>query len=160
VNYPSNWASSSPAAGAADVIRYFSTKPQQCPDQKYVLSGYSQGAIVMHQAAIKLDKAILRNRIIATATFGDPGQKATKAKAGTSPGGNAPIWPAELVGKIKFNCNKGDPTCTPGGSNIMAHANYLSGSFVQDSAKYIQKKFLKSRGGSGDMSSTRTTFSA
>lgn len=114
----------------------------------------------MHQAAIKLDKAILRNRIIATATFGDPGQKATKAKAGTSPGGNAPIWPAELVGKIKFNCNKGDPTCTPGGSNIMAHANYLSGSFVQDSAKYIQKKFLKSRGGSGDMSSTRTTFSA
>jgi hypothetical protein len=35
---------------------------------------------VMYSAAVKLYKSILKDRVIATATFGDGGQQATKAK--------------------------------------------------------------------------------
>jgi len=102
-----------------------------------VLSGYSQGAVVMHRAAVKMEKSIL-NRIIATVTvslddlislpsksdelgalvsrrltdvhqFGDGGQQATKDKPiYQSPVGPIPVWPEALDGKIRFNCAKGD----------------------------------------------------
>lgn len=58
----------------------------------------------MHRAAVKLDKGILKDRIIATATFGDGGQQASKAKPiYESPVGPIPVWPDELDGKIMFN---------------------------------------------------------
>jgi len=147
VKYPADMSSTSPGVGVQDVLRYFASKPKDCPTQKYVLSGYSQGGVVMHQAAPKIPKDILVNRVIATATFGDPGQQATKSKAGSSPGGGAPIWPDELNNKTKFNCNKGDPTCTPGGNNIGAHLGYTGGTFVQDSAKWIAQKWQENQKG-------------
>ena len=147
VQFKSDFSANSPAEGSADAIRHINSKTKACPQQKYVLSGYSQGAVVVHMAADKLDKSILRNNIIATATFGDPGQLATKAKPGVSPGGSVPAWPDELQGKIKFNCNNGDPTCTAGGNSFAKHATYMNGAWVPDSAKFIHETFLKSQKG-------------
>jgi Cutinase len=104
VKYPADFSKSSPDVGVADTIKHINERAAVCPEQKYALSGYSQGAVVMHRAAVKLDKSILKNRIIATATFGDGGQQATKAKPiYDSPVGPIPVWPDELEGKIKFN---------------------------------------------------------
>jgi cutinase len=101
----------------------------------------------MHRAAVKLSKDILANRIIATATFGDGGQQATKAKPlYDSPVGPIPVWPEELDGKIKFNCAKGDLTCTPGGTSTAAHLSYGSGTYIQDSANFVKQAFAKSGG--------------
>jgi cutinase len=98
----------------------------------------------MHRAAVKMDKALLRDRVIATVTFGDGGQQATKSKPMyNSPVGPIPVWPAELDGKIKFNCAKGDLTCTPGGKSTLAHMTYGSGTYIQDSARYVQQQFQK-----------------
>lgn len=36
------------AAGSAIMKRYLQTQSASCPDQKYVLSGYSKGALVLH----------------------------------------------------------------------------------------------------------------
>lgn len=104
VKYPADFSKTSPDVGVADTLRHINERAVACPDQKYALSGYSQGAVVMHRAAIKLDKTILKDRIIATATFGDGGQQATKEKPiYESPVGPIPVWPEELDGRIKFN---------------------------------------------------------
>jgi cutinase len=77
VVYPASFGSSSPEVGVADTIRRLNAQAANCPNQQFVLGGYSQGAVVMHRAAVKLDPAIL-NRVLATTTFGDGGQQATR----------------------------------------------------------------------------------
>jgi len=65
---------------------------------------------VMHRAAVKMDKSLLKDRVVAAVTFGDGGQLATKEKPiYNSPVGQIPVWPAELDGRVKFNCVPGDP---------------------------------------------------
>lgn len=44
----------------------------QCPDTKVVLSGYSQGGQLVHNAA-KLLPAKTAGKVAAAVTFGDPG---------------------------------------------------------------------------------------
>lgn len=119
----------------------------------------------MHRAAVKFDKSVLKDRVIATVTFGDGGQQASKAKPiYESPVGPIPVWPDELDGKIMFNasisilrlfraradikkqCAKGDLTCTPGGSSTLAHLTYGTGSYISDSAKFVQQHFQGAKG--------------
>lgn len=45
----------------------------QCPDTKVVMSGYSQGAQVVHLAAADLPAATME-KVSAVVTFGDPGE--------------------------------------------------------------------------------------
>jgi cutinase len=163
VRYPAGWGDASPAKGVDDVLRYFTTQPKACPQQKYVIGGYSQGAVVMHRAAVKLSKDILQDRIIATATFGDGGQQATIDKPiYQSPVGPIPVWPTELDGKTKFNCAKGDLTCTPGGTSTAAHMTYGTGTYISDSAKFVAQAFakIKDTGGAGsaEIPVTRAMF--
>jgi cutinase len=142
VKYPADFSSSSPDKGVADTLAHFQRQVKACPDQKYVFSGYSQGAVVMHRAAVKMDKSLLKERVIATVTFGDGGQQATKARpVYNSPVGPIPVWPSELDGRIKFNCAKGDLTCTPGGKSTLAHMTYGTGSYISSSASYVQRQF-------------------
>jgi hypothetical protein len=106
-----------------------------------------------------MQETLLR-RIIATTTFGDGGQQATKEKPiYNSPVGPIPVWPPELDGKIRFNCVKGDLTCTPGGSSTLAHMQYGGGNYIPESARFIQTQLQKvagttvgAGGGSGDTS--------
>lgn len=60
--------------GIKSVLNEFTTKAQQCPQTRFVLAGYSQGALVMHQVLINLyfNNAGLLNRIAATALIADP----------------------------------------------------------------------------------------
>ena len=110
VVYPASFGSDSPNVGVKDTLKYFENRPKECPEQRYVMSGYSQGGVVMHRAAVKMDKSLLQNRIVAAVTFGDGGQLATKEKPlYSSPVGPIPVWPLELDGRIKFNCYPGDP---------------------------------------------------
>ncbi|KAF2674924.1 alpha/beta-hydrolase [Microthyrium microscopicum] len=148
VDYPAAWGEESPKLGVADIKRYFRTQPKACPKQKYVLVGYSQGAVVQHRAAKEMtdDKANypIFDRIIATVTFGDGGQQATKDKVYDSPVGPIPAWPAELDGRVKFNCNGKDLTCSPGGDSTLDHTMYtFVGTYITDSAKFVQTQYLK-----------------
>jgi cutinase len=77
VVYPAGMGSSSPDQGVSDTLKRLQSQAVKCPNQKFVLGGYSQGAVVMHRAAVKMSPEILA-RIVATATFGDGGQQATR----------------------------------------------------------------------------------
>ncbi|KAF6816185.1 cutinase [Colletotrichum plurivorum] len=81
----------------------------QCPNTKIVLSGYSQGAQLVHNAANKLTAA-QTNRISAVLLFGDPfdGQAV----------GNVP------ASKVKVICHDGDNICDGGIIITADHRNY------------------------------------
>jgi cutinase len=81
--------------GATDVVRRLQEQAAACPQEKFALVGYSQGASVMHQAAAHIPAAI-QERVVAMVMFGDPGLK------------SASKFPALLQGRTLENCAVGD----------------------------------------------------
>lgn len=148
VAYPAGMAASSKTQGVAKTVSHITAQAAACPNQKFVLVGYSQGADVMHTAAPKIP-ASLYPRIVAVVMFGDPGNKGPNTKSPS--GGTVPVFPTILGNRLMENCASGDPVCSAG-SNILAHLTYGSGKYMSESAKYIQKQF-KSGGSSGPNSS-------
>lgn len=88
----------------------------QCPKTKVLLGGYSQGAMVVHNAAKSLDAG----QIAAAVLFGDPLKAQGVGKLASD--------------KVKEFCNMGDPVCLNGG-NFMAHVSY--GSDAETAAKFL-----------------------
>jgi pimeloyl-ACP methyl ester carboxylesterase len=144
VAYPAGMAANSKTEGVAKTLSHVQAQAAACPNQKFVLVGYSQGADVMHNAAAKLPEA-LHPRVIAVVMFGDPGNMGPTAKSPL--GGTVPVFPKVLANRLMENCAKGDPVCG-GGSNILAHLTYGTGAYMGESAKFIQKQF-QSGGTSG-----------
>ncbi|KAK3713764.1 hypothetical protein LTR37_008250 [Vermiconidia calcicola] len=83
----------------------------QCPKTKLCVSGYSQGAQVVHNAfqILKTDPAATRfvNSVI---TFGDPDRNL--------PVGNVPAY------KVKVDCHAGDNICENGSNVLVPHLTY------------------------------------
>jgi hypothetical protein len=111
--YPaSNDFIASTKAGINDVISRLNKQSKACPDQKFSLVGYSQGAGVMHGAMgrdasspdVKLDKSVFP-KITSLVMFGDPGFATSEGMRGTR---IAP-FPAELFPKVRENCAAKDP---------------------------------------------------
>jgi len=137
VSYPATMAKTSKAQGAADVVKHLTAQSAACPQQKYVLVGYSQGADVQHEASKTIPKT-LYPRIVGVVMFGDPGNKGPMA---LSPmGGRVPMFPTELQAKTKQNCAVGDPVCSSG-TNMMAHLTYGGETYMKSSAEYVKKQF-------------------
>lgn len=89
---------------------------KQCPNTKVVLGGYSQGSMVVHNAANSLSAG----QVSAAVLFGDP-------------------FKMQSVGKLddsnrKEFCAQGDPVCL-NGVNIMAHLSY--GADAEEAAKFL-----------------------
>ncbi|KAF9873009.1 cutinase [Colletotrichum karsti] len=97
------------SAGSTTMANLVSTAATRCPNTKIVLSGYSQGGQLVHNAANKLTTA-LTNKISAVLIFGDPfdGQ----------PVGNIP------ASKVKVICHAGDNICDGGIIITEDHRNY------------------------------------
>lgn len=109
----------------------------KCPDTKLVLSGYSQGAMLVHNTAGRMGEAA--GKVVAAVTFGDPFKSV--ALKGIS---------AE---KFKTFCATGDPVCGLGGvsalsgmvssggdqsSSMASHLGY--GADAPAAAKFIQSR--------------------
>lgn len=80
-----------------------------CPKTKLILSGYSQGAQVVHRAAGQLSPEVA-SRITAVLTLGDPFQKRTLANIPAS--------------KHRVICHDGDNICEGGIIATDKHTNY------------------------------------
>ncbi|KAF2399443.1 cutinase-domain-containing protein [Trichodelitschia bisporula] len=141
VDYPASFAIESRDLGAADVVKHLATQLAKCPQQKYVLVGYSQGGDLMHTAAVKLDPAV-KPKIVALVMFGDPGNKGPNALSPLNCD-KVPVFPADLAAKLKENCEKGDPVCTNDGTDSASHLVYSDPAkgYIAASAAYIQKQF-------------------
>lgn len=84
--------------GRRDVFNRLTRQSALCPNQKFALVGYSQGASVMHSAADEIPTS-LYPRILALAMFGDPELR-------TSLGDR---FPAALEAKLLESCAIRDP---------------------------------------------------
>ncbi|EAW19003.1 carbohydrate esterase family 5 protein [Aspergillus fischeri NRRL 181] len=104
------------AAGGPTMASLVKQALSQCPDTKVVVGGYSQGAMVVHNAANSLSEG----QIAAAVLFGDP-------------------FKSQAVGKVdkadvKEYCAAGDPVCL-NGVNVLAHLSY--GDDAAEAAQFL-----------------------
>lgn len=152
--------------GIKELLAYVGDVAAACPRTKFVLGGYSQGAMVLSASLPALDA----NKIIFAATFGDPKlylpegnptlfgplPKLPDACRGLnlSPyrisvpdcrayegilGSYRPYQPAAYAGKLGTWCNEKDIMCSSGAS-ISDHTSYASSNLYRDAATLIAKK--------------------
>ncbi|KAI9167888.1 Cutinase [Paramyrothecium foliicola] len=97
------------AAGSRTMASLAQRAVTQCPNTKIVLSGYSQGAQLVHNAATQISAAVA-NRITAVLTFGDP-----KRNQG---------FGAIPASRTRVICRTGDNICEGGLNPGGAHTRY------------------------------------
>ena len=147
-----------------------------CPNTKYVLGGYSQGAMVISKALPSLNES----KIIYAATFGDPKIYLPEG-AGPVPvacsgrglseyrmyvpdcqayqgllGAYKPYRPESLKGRVGTWCNKKDVFCSSRLS-ISDHSAYVEDELYHDAAKVIFDKICKSFGVKNKITSPHDT---
>ena len=103
-----------PPREAADMTALIGQVASQCPSAKIVVSGYSQGAAMVHRS-IEGASAAVKARIVAAVTFGDT--------QNAQDGGRIPGFD---TAKTRIFCNNGDRVCD--GTLIItgAHSDYRS----------------------------------
>ena len=147
-----------------------------CPNTKYVIGGYSQGAMVVSQALSGLDS----NRIIYAATLGDPKLYLPEGK-GLLPaacrgenlsdyrmyvpdcraykgllGAYIPYEPTKMTGKMGTWCNKMDIFCSSY-FNMTNHVSYVADNLYEDASRVIFDKITKEFGIKNMISSPHDT---
>jgi cutinase len=141
VNYPASYDFLAAADGAADVTNRIAAMSQTCPNTRFVLGGYSQGAAVMDMllGIPPLGEKVgdvgsgapmphsLADKVAAVAVFGNP---ATKFGTPVS------AAPAPFAGKGIDLCNDGDPICSQG-RNPLAHVSYEKSDLVSQAVGFV-----------------------
>ncbi|KAJ5824159.1 hypothetical protein N7447_006499 [Penicillium robsamsonii] len=118
VTYPADAAGNAlmGASGGPVMAKLVEQALSQCPKTKILLGGYSQGAMVVHNAA----NSLAAGQIAAAVLFGDPLKTQSVGKLAS--------------GKVKEFCHLGDPVCL-NGANGMAHITY--GTDAEAAAKFL-----------------------
>ncbi|NUO40854.1 MAG: cutinase family protein [Streptomyces sp.] len=127
VNYPADLSLTSAAQGNADLVNHVRQQAAACPNQRFVLVGYSQGAnVVDNSIGISSEGAVVGSPIVATLPtavepkvaavllFGNPIRALGKSVTG--------VYQSRT---IDF-CATGDPVCESGGSDVGAHLGYTA----------------------------------
>ncbi|MFG2792859.1 cutinase family protein [Streptomyces sp. NPDC048419] len=127
VNYPADLSATSAAQGNADLVNHVKAQAAVCPNQRFILVGYSQGAnVVDNSTGISSDGAVVGSPIVATIPaalepkvaavllFGNPIRALGRSVTGTYQSRT-----------IDF-CAKGDPVCENGGDDVLAHLGYTA----------------------------------
>ncbi|GAA3385447.1 cutinase family protein [Cryptosporangium minutisporangium] len=139
------------ASGATELRTYLEQRLRDCPEERVVLGGYSQGAQVVGDALPALPRR-LRDRIVFVALFGDPKLSLPEGRGvfpvacrgrSLSPWrrGNAscytdngvldarsPYVPLELARRVGSWCDRDDPICT---SNLGDFARSTHGTYAK-----------------------------
>ena len=127
--------------GANDIKNYINNGYKSCPNQKYAVMGYSQGATVVLEAAQNLSGTAPYEQLKAILTIGNPYQVKNQASTVDQNGGSV-TRPFDgillaLDGVIQLNpqlaqdgralniCYIGDPVCS-GIGFILSGANHLA----------------------------------
>lgn len=146
-------------AGRTELQNYLTKVSQTCPTTKFVLGGYSQGAMLITGSLPKLDA----EKIIYVANFGDPktylpegkgsrpvacnGKNLSNYRAYVSDchayegvlGSVQPYQPPEYHNKLGLWCNAHDIMCSSG-LNISDHSAYVRRGLYQNAAMIIASK--------------------
>lgn len=127
VNYPADLSLTSAAQGNADLVNHVNSQAAACPNQRFILVGYSQGANVVDNSIgissagavvgspiVATIPAALEPRVAAVLLFGNPIRAIGKSVTGTYQSRT-----------IDF-CAEGDPVCEAGGDDTLAHLGYTA----------------------------------
>ncbi|MFD7938217.1 cutinase family protein [Streptomyces sp. NPDC059755] len=127
VNYPADLSLTSAAQGNADLVNHVKAQATACPNQRYILVGYSQGAnVVDNSIGISSAGAVVGSPIVATLPaavepkvaavllFGNPIRALGKSVTGT------------YQSRTVDFCATGDPICENGGDDVLAHLGYTA----------------------------------
>ncbi|MBR3386189.1 cutinase family protein [Candidatus Saccharibacteria bacterium] len=147
-----------------------------CPGTKYVMGGYSQGAMVVSKALSSLNA----DRVIYAATFGDPkiylpegegllpaacrGKNLSDYRAYVPDcqaykgmlGAYIPYEPLALAGKVGTWCNGRDIFCSSHLS-ISDHVSYVADDLYEDASRVIYDKICQAFGVENTVSSPHDT---
>ncbi|RSM49092.1 cutinase family protein [Amycolatopsis balhimycina DSM 5908] len=140
VDYPADLGEpASVQKGNTDLVNHLRSQAASCPQQRFVLVGYSQGAnVVDNSIGISSDGAIVGGPIVATIPadlapriaaillFGNPIRAIGRQVTGT------------YQSRTKDYCASGDPICQSGGTDILAHLSY--GGQANDAAAFAAGK--------------------
>lgn len=159
VDYPAtltNYASSS-ARGVSALTAQLTRQVQQCPDQKIVLAGYSQGAHVVLDvlgggggrglgATTAPISSAVASHVTAVATFGDPRHVVdqpfdlgTSNRDGLFPRSAAQLRVlAGFADRIQAYCDSRDTFCDSGASTTV-HLTYLN-RYRDDATEFVLDK--------------------
>ncbi|WP_051016426.1 cutinase family protein [Nocardia cyriacigeorgica] len=123
VRYPADLLDpASVSTGTTDLVDHLIARSARCPGQRYIIAGYSQGALVVHGAlgtgvmalmpGIRQLPPAIAPHIAAVLLFGDPLRL------------NAWSVTDMYAGRTRNFCAPGDPICELGAMNPDAHVGY------------------------------------
>lgn len=148
--------------GAAELKAYYSSTLERCPNTKFILGGYSQGAMLISRTLDELDSS----KIIYISTFGDPklylpegkrrllkkpeacyGRNLSNYRTNVSDcyayegvlGSYQPYQPEGYIDKLGAWCNKSDIMCSSK-LDIGDHTSYISENFYDEAGAIIVSK--------------------
>ncbi|KAH9210756.1 cutinase [Leptodontidium sp. 2 PMI_412] len=126
VNYPASYeeaAAGGSKEGTANLVSFAQLASSKCPNTQIILSGYSQGAQLIHLAGPSLTS--VASKIAAVVVFGDPYNN--QAISNISPS------------KVRSFCANGDFICNRnGGFDPNAHTSY--GKNAAEAAAFVLSK--------------------
>ncbi|MEU7787538.1 cutinase family protein [Amycolatopsis sp. NPDC049159] len=140
VDYPADLGEpASVQKGNTDLVNHVKAQAAACPQQRFVLVGYSQGAnVVDNSIGISSDGAVVGGPIVATI----PAELAPRIAAILLFGNPIRALGRQVTGtyqsRTKDYCATGDPICQAGGFNFLAHLSY--GNKAADAAAFAAAK--------------------
>ncbi|KAF8670192.1 Cutinase [Rhizoctonia solani] len=126
------------AAGAAITEAYLRLQSITCPNQRFVLSGYSKGALVLH----KLDlSSTIKSKIASILVFGDPARNINSPWPINNPSVDlSPKDGSSSSQNIASFCNTGDLFCAIPGYSLPAHLAYPTDGSIGVAAAFAKAR--------------------
>ncbi|KAH7334955.1 cutinase [Rhizoctonia solani] len=128
------------AAGARMTEQYLAEQSARCSNQRFILSGYSKGAMVMHKTNLSDD---LKSKVLTVLVFGDPHRKVNKDKTWpiNSPYLNSsPRDGNSSAQNVASFCNRGDEFCDPAGADLGPHLAYRKDGSIDVAASFAKAR--------------------
>jgi cutinase len=149
VDYPASTDFPTAAQGVIDASAHVREMAANCPKTKMVLAGYSQGAAVIGYvtaAAIPAGYSLppgitgpmpheVADHVAAVALFGEPSSRFLN-RIDAPPITIGPLYAAKTIDQ----CIPDDPVCSPDGSNIGAHGQYVGNGMVDQAADFTARR--------------------
>ncbi|KAG8819779.1 hypothetical protein FRC17_010337 [Serendipita sp. 399] len=126
------------AAGAAITASYITSQAARCPNQRFVLSGYSKGVMVLHSTILS---SSLKSKVVAVLAFGDPQRGLSSAWPISSP--SVDLFPRDGSSRsqnIASFCNTGDLFCWRPGVSLPAHLAYATDGSIGVAANFVRAR--------------------
>ncbi|MGW0710646.1 cutinase family protein [Streptomyces sp. NPDC002643] len=125
VNYPADLSPTSAAQGNADLVNHVRSQAAACPNQRFILVGYSQGAnVVDNSVGISSEGAVVGSPIVATIPAALEPKVAALLLFGNPIGALGKSVTGTYQSRTLDLCADGDPICQSGGTDVGAHLGY------------------------------------